>query len=247
MADKLIDDLSALATPASIIASDKVAVGRSDVLYQFNAPAGLTVFGGPLTIPTLAVFSTTFDDTAGASANTLVKTDTADGVLLSKSNTSTSNQERWGVILKAVPGGTNWSQTLGIKRLSPFRNRLSCGLILRESATGKWLVAQLNNAATGNGFAISRYSADGETLTGAAHEIDAVDRSYTLFARFRRVSASSKYFIDVSFDLGRTFTTIYDNTITTLFTTDADQIGFGVDGNTQSSIIPAEAVAIHYS
>jgi hypothetical protein len=133
MVDKTIGNLTALG--AQLTADTLIEIELAGVSYK--VPVIQVRAGASVTPPVLANFATTSEDTASSSA--LVATSAAWGFNLTKINNATGNTNQWGSRLKSVPGGAAWTVTGLIERHFLLENFKGGGLILRESATSKFL------------------------------------------------------------------------------------------------------------
>jgi hypothetical protein len=220
MVDKTISDLDAF-TPSRLKDYTLVEVEQDGVSYK--VPIIQARAEGLLVKPVVSTFSTTADPTTASTA--LVATDNDFGIRLSKTATANGTNNVGG-IFKSIPVTSNWTATTYVRRRSMSQNFLMGGLCLRESATGRLMHQTLSNIA-GAGAGVQNWGSN-VSFNGETFYINEVLDACWL--RIEKVAASSKYIFGWSYD-NVTWSTPFSATLTSLFTTAADQIGFAVNSH----------------
>jgi hypothetical protein len=211
----------------------------------YSAP----MFNKVLAKPTLATFSTSFDDTVNSSAKT--HSDNTFGIRMSKVNTTTSNVNDWGADFKAVSGATNWTATCLMQRRCLQRERMKSGLILRNAAAGIWTTIGWFCDTAPGGIGIAKWTGNGDSLGDAVAQALSYECPEYVWLRIEKNNSLSKFIYYYSLD-GDYFFELWRYGISggpnsnTPYGTAPDQIGFGVCPNCKDPVADGQDDQSHH-
>lgn len=234
--------------PPAAGATGQVLVKNSSSDYDYSwvsssggggAVAGGSGDGGAYNTPVIATFGTTQDNVT--SSNALSATDVTNvGFRLSKSNTATGNTNRWGIRLKSIPTAPATMEAV-IRREHRFDNWHGCGMILRESATGK--VVNFGFTNDGGHWTVGVWTSNGDSFSFNRFATVDMDKE----ARIRiRLTTTPRIFWEQSWDGGSNWIEMWNEAPTASFTTAPDQVGFGVNANALVGPHPTAMTVRHY-
>lgn len=229
--------ISALSLPVTM--TDRLVVGRGNDLKRHDFPA----WRGSISnrripaVPQSSTFSTWVNQ------DTAVVTDLADGFRINRptANNSTNSVH---CRVRSIPGGS-WDVRLGCIRGSVAKDSLECGLILRESGTGK-LQTWYMGASTTEGEASHAWSSP--TAFGSVRFSGSGSTAESPWLRwFRVVKNGSNMDFYCSPD-GAVWDLAFTDTLTGSFTTAPNQWGaFLISTNNSTPNLLASADFIDWS
>lgn len=221
MADpKKVSDLGELTLPVAL--DDDVLVARGDTVYRTPKSTLVTPRSRiELNIPQSSDFG------IWVNQDSATVTDVDDGIQVNKPG---STGDSVSCRVRSLPSTSAFDVQLGVTRGIPFKNYLTCGLVLRESGSGK--LQTIGFDRPGRGFTGWNYWDSPTSFGDAIQNWDSWDGMQF----FRAVLASGTLHALFSVD-GVTWIEYIPAgiSLTAHFTTAANQWGFFTCSNNQSS------------